>query len=177
MNSSYASLDSHQFNAMIRELTGPEMKKVVIGALRSSGNILKKETDRQFKSKISIGDIRVKRKNKKGQEITKWKRLATVKIDKRTPEAKVHIISDFRAKFFELGTNMRRTKGHKITEYYQLRPGGRRYRRRSGKGGNRGRIIAGHFFLKAQQKTERMIFDNMEVVIKKYVMKVIKRRK
>lgn len=177
MNSSYASFDSHQFNAIVRGLTGPEMKKVFIGALRTSGNILKKETDKQFKSKIAIGDTRVKRKNKNGKEITKWRRLATVKIDKRTPEAKVHIMGDFRAKFFELGTNMRRTKGHKITGYYRLRPGGRQYRRRSGKGGNRGRIIAGHFFLKAQQITERKIFDNTEVVITKYVMKVIKRRK
>jgi hypothetical protein len=177
MNSPYVGFDSHQFDAMVRGLTGSEMKKVFIGALRASGNILKKETDKQFKSKIAIGDTRVKRKNKNGKEITKWRRLATVKIDKRTPEAKVHIMSDFRAKFFELGTNIRRTKGHKITGYYRLRPGGRRYRSRSGKGGNRGRIIAGHFFLKAQQKTERMIFDNTEVVITKYVMKVIKRRK
>lgn len=177
MNSSYANLDSHQFDAMVKGLTGQEMKKVINGALKTGGNILKKETDKQFKEKIAIGDARVKRIGKGGKVTTKWRRLATVTIDKRTPAAKVHIMGDFRAKFFELGTKKRYTKGHKNTGYHRRRPGGRWYRSRSGKGGCRGSIIAGHFFLKAQQITERKIFDGIEVVIKKYTIKVVRRRK
>lgn len=177
MNKTSVQFDSSQFDAMVKGLTGPEVKKAMIGALKSGANILKKETEKQFRSKVAIGDARVSRVNKKGKEIARWKRLATVKVDKKTPSAKVHIMSDFRAKFFEMGTKGRKTKGHKISGYYRLRSGGRQYRARTGKGGYRGRINAGRFFLKAQRLTERKIFSNMDSVMGRLIIKIAKRRK
>ena len=62
--------------------------------------------------------------------------------------AKVHIMGDFRLKFFEKGTKQRRTKGHKITGYAG------RSLKRSGKGGNRGSIKGLYFFKSASRLKE-----------------------
>ncbi len=174
MNS--VAFDSRQFDAMMESLTGPELKKAALRTLRSSANILKKETERQFRSKVNINGIRIKYKNKKGKEVTKWKRIATVKVDPKELSAKVHILADFRAKFFEMGTKERRTKGHKVTGRYRLRPGGRVYKRRKGKGGARGRITAGWHFRKAQQLTEGPIFENIDKLMSKELIRISKKR-
>ena len=167
---SSAKVDTRKANRLISALSGKEMKEVKINALLNSARILQKETDAQFKRKINIDGLRVKYKNKKGKEKTKWLRVATVRIDRKKTLAKVHIMADFRAKFFELGTRPRRTKGHKITGSYM--DGKRKYLTRSGKGGYRGRITAGYYFKRAQSVTEHMIFSNMDKEMSKAILKI-----
>lgn len=174
MNRTGVTFDGRQFDAMVKNLTGPEMKKAIIGTLRSGANILKRETERQFHSRVNINGLRINYTNKKGKEVTKWKRLATVSIDKKEPSAKVHIMADFRTKFFERGTKNRKTKGHKITGYYWR--GKRKYARRTGKGGDRGRITAGWHFRKAQQLTERKIFENFDRQMSREIIKISKKK-
>lgn len=174
MSRTEVAFDSRQFDAMVKNLTGREMKKAIIGTLRSGANILKRETERQFHSRVNINGLRINYTNKKGKEVTKWKRLATVSIDKKEPSAKVHIMADFRTKFFEMGTKNRKTKGHKITGYYWR--GKRKYARRTGKGGDRGRITAGWHFRKAQQLTERKIFENFDRQMSREIIKISKKK-
>lgn len=176
MSKASVVFDSRQFDTMVKNLTGPEMKKAILGTLRSGANILKKETEKQFHERVNLDGLKVKYTNKKGREVTKWKRLATVKVDRKELSAKVHIMSDFRTKFFEMGTAERMTKGHKVTGYYRLRPGGRLYRKRSGKGGDRGRIGAGWHFRKAQRLTERKIFESIDGQLSRKIINISKKK-
>lgn len=177
MSKSGVKFDARQFDAMVRALTGPEVKRAIISTLRVGGNILKKETEKQFQANVNINGIKTKSTNKKGKEITRWKRLATVKVDKKESSVKVHIMADFRAKFFEMGTKKRTTKGHKIVGKYRLSLGGRFYRKRKGKGANRGVIKPGRYFQTAQRLTERQIFDRIDKDMSKAIIRISKKKK
>lgn len=173
MSKAQVTFDSSQFDAMVNHLTGTQMKKAMISTLRSSANILKKETEAQFHSRVDLNGYKITYQ-KKGREKTKVKRLVTVVINKKDSSAKVHIMGDFRAKFFEKGTKERYTKGHKITDEYWV--GKRKYLRRSGKGGRRGRISAGYYFRTAQQLTERKIFSDIDKRLSKAIITISKRK-
>lgn len=180
MNNASVTVDSTQVQRLLSALSGKETKQAIVITLRNSARILQKETESQFKRNVNLTGLKVKYKDKKRNvDRTKLKRVATIRIyQKQMKEiyAKVHIMADFRAKFFEMGTRFRRTKGHKLTgNYYTLREGGRKYRERTGKGGYRGRIQAGHFFRKAQELTERMIFDNMDKEMSAAIQRIAKR--
>lgn len=174
MNSCKVTCDSSQFHSMVDRLTGPEMKKAMISTLRSSSNILKRETEAQFHSRVNLNGYRVTYKKKNGKERTKTKRLVTVIIDKKKMYAKVHILGDFRAKFFETGTRERHTKGHKVTGDFRV--GKRKYLKRTGKGGRRGRIQPGYHFRTAQQLTQEKIFQSMEERLSKAIIRISKKK-
>lgn len=171
MSSSLVTFDTGRFHQMVKNLTCPEMKKVMISTLRSSTNILKKEAERQFHTRVALNGYKISYQ-RKGKERTKVKRLVTVVIDKKNIAAKVHIMGDFRAKFFELGTKERYTKGHKITGSY--RKGGRKYLKRTGKPGRRGKIQAGHHFKTAQDVTREKIFSEMDQRMSKAIIRIAK---
>lgn len=174
MSRTRVTFNAAEFHSMINRLTGPEMKKVMVSTLRSSSNILKKETESQFHSRVALNGFKVSY-TRNGKKRTKNKRLVTIIIDKKNLSAKVHIMGDFRAKFFELGTKERYTKGHKLTgKYYRLRPGGRWYRERTGKPGRRGKIQAGHHFKTAQEVSKVKIFSEMDQRISKAIIKIAK---
>jgi len=78
-----------------------------------------------------------------------------MKVDKKATEAKVHIMGDFRLKFFELGTTTR-----------QLRKNG----------ANRGRMKAAHFFKTAKDKTERIIFDNINQMVEESITRIANKK-
>lgn len=172
-NSATITVDATQVNALFKALTGKEQKQAITGALRSSARILQKETESQFRKNVNINGIMVRKTTKSGKEKLKWKRIATIKVDTKEPSAMVHIMADFRAKFFEMGTKGRRTKGRKITGEFVV--GKRRYRTRSGKGGYRGKIKAGHYFQKAQELTEKRIFSNMDNEMTKSIIRIARR--
>ena len=171
MSSSQVTFDASRFHQMVNKLTGPEMKKVMVSTLRSSANILKKETEVQFHSRVALNGFKISYQ-KKGQDRTKVKRLVTVVVNKRDMTAKVHIMGDFRAKLFELGTKERYTRGHKITGSY--RKGNRKYLNRTGKPGRRGNIQAGHHFKTAQDVTREKIFSEMDQRMSKAIIRIAK---
>lgn len=78
-----------------------------------------------------------------------------MKVDKEATEAKVHIMGDFRLKFFELGTTTR-----------QLRKNG----------ANRGRMKAAHFFKTAKDKTEHAIFDNINQMVEESITRIANKK-
>lgn len=173
------TLDAQQIEKMFSDLTSKGRKQAINGALRSSAGILKKETDRQFKSRLHIPSGRVYKPNALGYTKKNWKptQTATVKLESKNQLAKVHIMKEYRAKFFELGTKARWTKEHRYTHYYTRRLGGgaRKYRAGKGKGGYRGAVGEGRMFRWAQEATEQLIFSEIDKQMSKLVMKIAKK--
>jgi hypothetical protein len=163
------TVDTSQINKLLATLAGDEKKKAVFGALRKSANILKKATDKAFKAgtKLDGETVHYRVGGEKAQK--KIRGIAKTVIDRKNYLAKVHIMGDFRAKYFEKGTKVRYTKGRKITG--QARRGKRIINVRTGKGRKTGNIKAQWIFKSTKQATERRIFDNME----KQLIKAIKR--
>ena len=124
------TVDASQVLRMFSELNSRQQKNVYKNALRKAGRILQKET-KTLGSGIKL------------------------KVDKKATEAKVHIMGDFRLKFFELGTTTRRLRKN---------------------GANRGRMNASHFFRTAKDNKERAIFDNINQMVEESITRISKRR-
>ena len=119
-------------------------------ALRKAGRILQKETKTQLRSVVGKT---INHKNRwDGKTLGSGIKL---KVDKKATEAKVHIMGDFRLKFFELGTTTRRLRKN---------------------GANRGRMNASHFFRTAKDNKERAIFDNINQMVEESITRISKRR-
>lgn len=169
------TFDARQVVKMLDRLNGVEMKNAAVSALRKGANILAKKTTSNFRSKIKINAKRteiIKRGN--GKNIKKIRRIATVKVDKKKLAAKVHIMSDFRLKFFEMGTKERRTKGYRITGAYYK--GRRKYLRRKGKGRRTGRIKPGWYFRSAMNETEHAVFASIESNLSKAILRIANKK-
>ena len=134
---------TRELYSKIDSLTGKELKKAILSSLRSSASILRRETDKQFKSRVKFGK----------------RSIARVVIDKKNLSAKVHIMDDFRAKFFELGTKKRYTR-----QGFNRKPA------------YRGSIEAGYHFRKAQEITRGKIFNEMSNRVGKAIDKIYNRR-
>ena len=157
-------VDNHAVLAMFAELDEKRRKQVYRSTLTASAAILVKQTKSNLRSVVS----RTRTKNRwNGKTLESGVKK---KISRDAKEAKVHIMGDFRLKFFEKGTKDRHTKGRKIKGSYYV--GGRKYKSRTGKGGNRGRIAANYFFRAAKQATERQIFDEMDNTISRFIQKI-----
>lgn len=175
MSNAQVTFDSKEFDAMRSNLTGQEMKRAIRRTLRVSATILKKETEKRFLSKINI------RRNKMSyrtgrNKVTLRKQLVKIVSDKQDKLAvKVHIMGNFKAKFFEKGTRGRRTRGHRITgSYYK---GARKYLKRSGKPAWRGSNRAGHYFRNAQEAKKRDIFEEMDQRLGNEIVKLANKKK
>lgn len=158
-------VEKDEITQMLKRLSSNELRKAELSTLRKSANILARETTKRFKENINIDNRRVSTINKKGKNVTKIRRVATVKVHRGKIEAKVNIMSDFRLKFFEMGTKERHTKGHKIIGNF-----------RKGKGRRTGSIKAGWYFRSAQQDTERQIFDNMDNLLSKEIVRIANKK-
>lgn len=167
-------VEKDEITLMLKRLSSKELRKAELSTLRKSANILARETTKRFKENINIDNRRVSTINKKGKTVTKIRRIATVKVHRREMAAKVNILSDFRLKFFEMGTKERHTKGRKIVGEHIKK--GRKYLLRKGKGRRTGRIKAGWYFRSAQQDTERQIFDNMDNLLSKEIVRIANKK-
>lgn len=144
------TVDASQVLRMFSELNSRQQKNVYKNALRKAGRILQKETKTQLRSVVGKA---INHKNRwNGKTLGNGVKM---KVDKEATEAKVHIMGDFRLKFFELGTTTR-----------QLRKNG----------ANRGRMKAAHFFKTAKDKTEHAIFDNINQMVEESITRISKRR-
>ncbi len=155
--SNEATIDSSKVLAMFNEFSGKERKQTLKNALRKAANILRKETINTLKSTVK----NVYSKNKwNGKTLSSGIKIV---INKNCEEAKVHILSDFRLKFFELGTKIRSTKKRK-KKPLKIEA-------------NRGQIIASHFFKNAKQKSENEVFNSIDEVLSDAVNKINKKYK
>lgn len=137
-------IDVNDMLKKLGTLTGKEAAKVRRSALVSSMGVLKRATDSLYKrrTKLASRTTKLPRKGKPGKSV--------VSFDKKNNRAKVHILNDFMMKWFELGTDERRTK----------------------KGKRAGKIKPMRLFTQAQGQVEQKIIDELDIRIAKSIQRV-----
>lgn len=140
-------VDSKEVIAAFERLADTDMKKVWRSTLRKASKPLVQETKKQLI--LALGKIATRKSAKWGKSLRQGVK-ASFRKDKNT--AKVHIMGDFRLKWFEKGTKKRYTK----------------------KGGyNRGFMKPINFFKKARNNKEQEVYNTIEQhliteIIKRY---------
>ena len=163
MNNTQLQVDASSVYRMFDELNQKNRKRVKRAALSESSRILINETKynlRQIMTKN--GRLSTKSKKRTGKTLEQGIKR---KYDKNAEGVTIHIKGDFRLKWFELGTAIRRTKGHK-------KHGIGKEVTRTGKGGNRGLIKAYFFFRKAKEAKEKEIFSTIDDVLEKHIKRI-----
>ena len=150
-------IDKSQVTKLFDALSADKRTTILTKALKKGAKVLQDNTKQQLRTKLGAGAT-------SGQKYGKSLESGIKLKSDGYGEISVHIMGDFRLKFFEKGTKQRRTKGHKITGY-----AGRRLKR-SGKGGNRG-SIKGLYFFKSARQNEGQINE----VISKSITETLKR--
>lgn len=155
-------IDDSQVLQLFAKLTGKEQTKAMKTALRKSAQILIKQTKSNLKSVVNNSTKKSAKYGKSLQSGIKYK------VNKDGTEAKVHIMGDFRLKFFEDGTKARYTQGHRIIGYSG------KSLKRSGKGGYKGSIIGKYFFKSAQRRSESQVFSSIDRLLTESIQKITK---
>lgn len=138
-------VDNKKVLSLFANLNSKKQQKVFNNALKKGAQVLVKETRKQLRKGV---------KNTTKKNIKYGKSLSQgVKFKVKNNEAKVHIMGDFRLKFFEMGTNIRKTR----------------------KGWKRGKINAKRFFANAKANKEKEIFSNINTYISDSIKKVAKK--
>lgn len=169
MSNVKVDIDDRQLMAIFEGLDEKNQKKALIGGLRKASGILVKRTKQLIKEKINISG---KTESKKG-----WKNPSTGVKTKALKNLSmgVHILGEFRLRFFELGTKGRHgnTKNGKKKKNLKENTS-KRKRQLKGKGAYwRGSIKALHFFKKAKSDTERQIFSTLTDCVKDSIRNAI----
>ena len=149
-------VDIEEYNRLLARLTSDEAHKAMTYAVRSGANRLRRITIENFGTGTKFKAYNIYR-DRNGN--SKRLPLVSIRMGKDKQSATVHILGDFRAKFFEMGTRRRTTKGRKITGEY--RKGNRTYLSRIGKPANRGIITERRYFRKAQDSEGSKILGEM----------------
>lgn len=160
-------VDIEEYNRLLRRLTSDEVQRAMTYAVRSGANRIRKKTVENFASGTKFKAYNVYR-DRSGS--TKRLPLVSVKLGKNKQSATVHILGDFRAKFFELGTRRRTTKGRKITG--EIRRGNRSYLTRTGQPANRGAITRRRYFAKAQDSEGTKVLGEMQDRMEKKIVQI-----
>lgn len=160
-------VDARQVTSMFADLTSRQQRQAYRNALRRGASILVGETKRQLRQ--TLGRAASSRNWWNGRTL-----VSGVKsnADRNGTEAKVHIMGDFRLKFFELGTRVRRTTGNNTASVR-----GRNPIRRQRVSANRGSINAVHFFRTAKSHKEREIFNSMDNLISQSIQRIANRNR
>lgn len=147
-------IDDSQVQAVFKALNIKNQKKTLMGGIRKSAQILINRTKALIKSSLHNTTKPNRFNGKKMVNGVKFK------ADREKLEGKVHIMGDFRLKFFEKGTVERFTRGKKGF--------------RSGrKGHSTGAIKSIGFFKQAKADTEQQVFSILTANIKESIMKAI----
>ena len=154
-------VDTRSVLKMFAELDSKRQKQAHRSALRRGVNILVKEARKSLRTAV-------RKPNSKN-----WWNGKTLQsgikssINKEVTEGKVHIMGDFRLKFFEMGTKRRRTSGRnkakvrgKIPKYRQHKPS------------NRGSIRPFRFFRRARNQKEKEIEENMNNILAESIKRI-----
>lgn len=138
-------IERQQVDELLTKLSTERRSQIMFSALKKGGKALQNETKVQLRQSVANTHSPNRWNGKTLEDGIK------VKANTVYQEVMVHILDDFRLKFFEKGTEDRYTKIHKdklSTSQYinQLKKGDRsRFR---------GKITASHFFRRARQNEE-----------------------
>lgn len=151
-------VDDSGVRELLVRLSDKKTSRKLLGAVRRGLNIIAKETTESFKRlRGGFAERRVTVRRRNGRTREKIRRVARVVVRPKEDLAKVHIMDDYRVKWFEMGTQDRFTKGRKVTGSYRLKAGGRKYLKRAGRGRRVGRIRPEWFFKKSIRRTESAV--------------------
>lgn len=160
-------IDAREVVGLFSDLTSKQQKQSYRNALRRAANILAKETRIQLRN--HLGKAANSKNWWNGKAMT-----AGIKVnaDRGGEEAKVHIMGDFRLKFFEMGTKARYTTGRNRASVRGKNP-----LRRQSKAAYRGTIKAFHFFQTAKRNKEKEIFDSLDQLIGESIQRTYNKRR
>lgn len=143
---------------IIDNLNAQNRNEAIYKALVKGGEALVKETKEQLRKELPRGATSGKRY---GDALEKGVKLQK---DKHYDEVKVHIMGDYRLKFFELGTADRYTR--KSRKLLRNDDSFRKSGGTQGINGYRGKIDAKHFFQQARENDTPIIEEIIETLQK-----------
>lgn len=155
-------VDNRQVLEMFSQLSKKKMKKVHRQALRKAAKVIQKEAKVELRKATTA--YRSNKSNLKNGWHLKKKKDGTLtakslqdgiksSVSKEVDSAKVHILGDFRLKWFEKGTRNRQTR----------------------KGYSRGSMKATHFFKIARQRKEQQAEQELQRFIRESILRVAKK--
>ena len=140
------TVDSSRVDRLLANLENENRQKIITEALRRGGQVAQQSVKQSLRAKV-------------GSSAQSMEKGIKLKVDKAYSEVTLHIMGDYRLKWFEKGTKPRYTKGHKTTGYLS-----NHRLKRTGKGGYRGQMVATHFFKEGlnEQAISTAISDYMD---------------
>lgn len=163
-------VDASRCYALFRRLSTKNQRKVSRAALRAAANKVKNEAVKNLQGVIGHSVRKTTtymRKNGKAERRSLARGVKVVSKDAET--AKVHIMGDYRLKWFEMGTDTRKTSGNR-------RKGRKIPRRRAS---NRGRIFKDRsklgWFASAVKAKEHEAAKDIEEALVKHIKKQSRR--
>ena len=143
-------VDTKEVTEIFSSLTSREQKRSYKNALRKGAGILARATRLNLRKQFGIAVSRSKNKwNGKTLESG-----VGVKAE-NSERVQVNIMRDFRLKFFEKSTKIRKTE----------------------KGYNRGAIKGVYFFKAAKDSTENQIFSNIDTYVSESIQRTFRKKK
>lgn len=174
-------IDDHEVREFLEAVGAKGMQRVFRVQMKASARILQNEAVQNFAREHKYKGVwKQTIRRASGKTRVKARQVARVisKIKGGEVLVKVHIMDDYRAKWFEMGTKKRTTKGRLNVGYYRLRAdSNRKYVLRVGEPANRGRIEADHFFRKARRSKEQSMTQDLSKRIKKVIQKTLNNAK
>lgn len=160
MSNANLQIDSKEVISMLVGLDQKLRNKAYRNGLRYSLNIVKKETIKNLRARVGKGVTRHKNQNGKTLESG-----VKIKVYKDLTGGNVHILSDYKLRWFENGTEPR-YNNQKKTTFKLLKK--KRYT---------GRMQALHFFKDAYTSKEREVFSTLEKNIASAIQKINNKQK
>lgn len=161
-------IDSKEVLNLFANLSSKKQYSVYRKALTEGAKMLQSEGKRQLKARIGRA---ASHKNWWNGKSLQTGIKVSPQRDVEKDGVKVHIMGDFRLKFFEMGTSSRHTTGNNggtvrgHTPSYRIR-----------KPHSTGQMRRTDFFAKAQSAKEKEIFDTMDSLILKNIEKVASKK-
>lgn len=107
-------VDASRCYALFRRLSTKNQRKVSKAALRGAANKIKKEAEKNLQQVIGHSVRKTTTYTRRNGKTVKQSLARGIKVVARNSEtAKVHIMGDYRLKWFEMGTQSRTTKGRR----------------------------------------------------------------
>lgn len=164
-------VDDLDLRKVLDRLGEQKTSRMILSSMRKGLNIIAKETTLRFKTnRRGFAGKKVVKRSRGGKEKEVQLKVAKVVISNKEQTAKVHIMEDYRVKWFESGTKERKTKGRKIYRGYWK--GKKKLLQRLGKGHRTGRIKPEWFFKKSIRAKEAEAEQKINQEIKRVFTKL-----
>lgn len=167
-NTSVFKLEDSALSVQLDRLKGGELKRAMQPALTAGARVVAKVARGHFKKLVT--------KHNKGKG--RLSKVVQVKSSRQNAQSTkglvvfVNVFGDYRGRWFELGTKERRTKSRKVDRGERK---GRHYKRR-GRGGYRGRIMAGGYLERAVASTRHEVQNKIKETFENKVQQALSKK-